>query len=172
MLSVEADPFRVLIAGLGNILLRDDGVGVHAVRELRKNPPPDCLALEVGTATMDAVPYLERAEAVVALDAVDAGGRPGTIYRFRLEDPPSKPIPGSLHELDLAVTLAMLPPEARPPVLVIGVQPCSLDLGLELSAPVRAVLPRLIDAARQAAEEIRSHGPGPESRTGLFSAHH
>ena len=73
---------RILIVGLGNVLLKDDGVGVHAVRELQKNPPDRLCVADVGTAVLHAVHLLEWAEKVIAIDAVKAGGAPGTIYAF------------------------------------------------------------------------------------------
>ena len=78
---------RVLIAGLGNLLLRDDGVGVHAVRSMGNDLPPGVLAVEVGTAVLDALHLFEEAEMVIAIDAMKAGGAPGTIYSFHSVPP-------------------------------------------------------------------------------------
>src|SRR5512139_3120116 len=92
---------RILIAGLGNILLRDDGVGVHAVRELRQDTSPGALVVEVGTAVLDALHLLEWAEAILAIDAMRAGGSPGTIYPLRVEEIAEPGPMSSLHELSL-----------------------------------------------------------------------
>ena len=78
-------PPRILIAGLGNCLLRDDGIGVHAIRSLQQNPPPGVVVAEVGTAVLDALHLLEWAEKILAIDAMQAGGNPGTLYAFGVD---------------------------------------------------------------------------------------
>src|SRR5512136_871134 len=100
---------RILIAGLGNILLKDDGVGVHAVRELRQDPPSGALVVEVGTAVLDALHLFERGEAIVAIDAMRAGGFPGTIYSLGVKEIDEPGPKASLHELSLLGALRFLP---------------------------------------------------------------
>jgi hydrogenase maturation protease len=143
----------VLVVGLGNLLLSDDGVGVHAIHELMKDPPPNSLPVDVGTAVLDALDLLENSEAVIAIDAIDYGKSPATLYRFELSDADLSPRQGTLHEITLPVAIGMLPEESRPPVTVFGIQPASLETGTELSPAVRAALPRLLEAVR---DEIRS----------------
>jgi len=149
------DGIDLLIAGLGNSLLMDDGIGVHAVRELRRDPPPGATVVEVGTAVLDALHLIEGAGVVLALDAVEAGGAPGTIYEVR---------PGagtadnaqstSLHELDLRGVLAMLPEDRRPNLIVLGMEPERIDYGLELSPAVRDVLPEFVETVRRTAQSL------------------
>ena len=138
---------RILIAGLGNLLLMDDGVGVHAVRELRKGVPRGVVAAEVGTAILSALHLFEDADKVLAIDAMQAGGTPGTVYRFGLEDvenPTGKP---SLHDFGLRSIFEFLP-DHRPEIVVLGVEPEVIEFGMELSGSVRASLPRLITEAQ------------------------
>ncbi len=71
---------RILVAGFGNLLLKDDGVGVHAIRALRQDPLPGVIAVEVGTAVLDALHLFEWAERILAIDAMQAAGPAGTIY--------------------------------------------------------------------------------------------
>jgi hydrogenase maturation protease len=151
----------ILVAGLGNLLMSDDGVGVHAVRALRDEPLEGALALEVGTAALDALPYLERAEHVIALDALEGGRPPGTLYRYTLGEQDARPPGGCLHELDLAATLYMLELHERPEVLVLGVQPERLELGLTLSPKVEASLPHLLEAVRETVRELAARRPVP-----------
>jgi hydrogenase maturation protease len=139
---------RILIAGLGNLLLQDDGVGVHAVRELQKDPPPGVLVAEVGTQVLGVLHLLEWADNVLALDAMQAGGAPGTIYAFGVDDVAEPEIQVSLHELGLRAALRMLPQPTQVEIAVLGVEPEVIDYGLELSPPVAAALPRLLRAAR------------------------
>jgi hydrogenase maturation protease len=151
---------RILIAGLGNLLLTDDGVGVHAVRELQKDRLPSAmLAVEVGAAVLDALHLFEWADVVVGIDAMQAGGPPGTIYKFGVEDVENRGVSASLHELGLLAALNLISPEARPDVVILGVEPEVIDYGLELSPAVQRALPRLVEAARDIAERLARPSP-------------
>lgn len=139
---------RILVAGLGNLLLQDDGAGVHAVRLLEQDPPPGICLAEVGTAVVDALHLLEWAGYVLAVDALQAGGAPGTVYRCASGDVADEGLPASLHELGLLSVLRMLAPEAAPEVAILGVEPQVIDYGLELSPAVQAALPTVEAAVR------------------------
>ena len=141
----------VLIAGLGNLLLMDDGVGVHAVRALLADPIEGALVVEVGTAVFDALRLVEAARTVIALDAVQAGGAPGTIYEMQPDLSRGTKIETSLHELDLRSLFEFLPMEDRPELIVLGVEPERIEAGLELSKTVRAVLPEFVSLVRRVA---------------------
>jgi len=140
---------RILIAGLGNSLLQDDGVGVHAIRELQKNPPRGVVVAEVGTAVLDALHLFEWAERILAIDAMQAGGQAGDIYAWQVQDEHGEETPVSLHELNLLAVLRFLPDLARPQVLVLGAEPQTIDYGLELTPPLQKALPHIVDAARE-----------------------
>ncbi len=154
---------KVLIAGLGNVLLGDDGVGVHAVRRLTRRPPPGATAVEVGTAVLDALHLIEEADRLIALDALQAGGTPGTIYRLGPEEVERARGLISLHEFTLLSALDLA--ARRPPggIVILGVEPAVIDYGMELSPAVRAVLPRLLDEARRCCDgpevigKVRAH---------------
>jgi len=139
---------RILIAGLGNFLLRDDGVGVHAVRALAQSRPRGVICADVGTAVLDALHLLEWAEKILALDAMEAGGPPGTVYACGVSDVEGAGIKASLHELSLLGALRFLKGKAQPEIVILGVEPQTIDFGLDLSPPVAAALPRLLEAAQ------------------------
>lgn len=139
---------RILVAGLGNLLLQDDGVGVHAVRALQNGVPRGVRAVEVGTAVLDALHLVEWADRILAIDAMQAGGNPGTIYRFGVEDVAEAAVKTSLHEVDLLAALRFLTSGHRPEIAVLGVEPEMIDAGLDLSPSVQAALPRLVAAAK------------------------
>lgn len=139
---------RILVAGLGNLLLRDDGVGVHAVRALQQSPPPGAIAVEVGTAVLDALPLLERAEKVLAIDAMQAGGAPGSIYRCRVSDVAGQRDSASLHEVSLLSVLHFIPADKRPEISILAVEPRTIDYGLELTPEVEAALPQVVELVR------------------------
>lgn len=136
---------RLLVLGVGNILMSDDGVGVHAVNEFKRKPRAGVLVTEVGTAILDAVDLLAWADRVIVIDALHAQGVPGTIYWASFSEILHQPGNLSLHELDLSAALAFVPRGAqRPEIFVLGIQPGSLEMGLELSAPVAAAMPQVL----------------------------
>ena len=145
-------PRDILIAGLGNLLLSDDGVGVHAVRELERTPMVGVVVAEIGTAVLHGLPLMEKASRVLLIDAARGGGAPGTVYLFdEAEDAPAG-APPSMHAMGLREAARVLGRGGpRPRVTVIGVEPGDLECGLELSAPVRAALPRVVALARATA---------------------
>lgn len=150
----------ILVMGLGNDLLADEGVGVHAARALAaKNPNDHVTILEVGTALLDALPLLEKADRVIVLDAVKAGGPPGSIYFMPYEDFERKRAIPSMHGFDLWRVLALAGREVPPEVTVLGVEPKVIDWSLELSGEVRKSLPILIEQAEKEIAGERSHHP-------------
>jgi hydrogenase maturation protease len=140
---------RILIAGLGNYLLRDDGVGVHAARALQRTPPPGVVVAEVGTAVLDALHLLDWAEKILAIDAMQAGGTPGTLYAFGVDAVAGPGMQASLHELNLLTTLDFLPRQIKPEILIVGIEPETIDYGLDLSPAVAAALPKLTREVRK-----------------------
>ena len=78
---------QVLIIGIGNVILRDEGVGVHAVWRLKEQQlPPGVEVIDGGTATMDLLAPIRKAQRIIVIDAVKGGGTPGQIYRVRPDD--------------------------------------------------------------------------------------
>lgn len=148
----DGPPGAVAVLGLGNVLMKDDGVGVHAVWRLMADPPPGCVPIEIGTVSLAAIDHLEGARTVIALDAVQAGHPPGTIVRFVLDDS-AREAAWSLHDLGLPGVLAMISPPLRPRVVVLGVEPAEVHMGLGLSPAVADALPRLLAAVRRELEE-------------------
>jgi hydrogenase maturation protease len=139
---------RILIAGLGNCLLKDDGIGVHVVRELRKNFSVARLAVEVGTAVLDALHLFEWADTILAIDAMQAGGPPGTLYSFGVTDIAEPGQHVSLHELSFLGALEFLPKGHTPRITILGVEPETIDYGLDLSPTLQAVLPGVISEVK------------------------
>ena len=170
---------RILIAGLGNILLRDDGVGVHAVQEFQKNhsPLPGVLAVEVGTAVLDALHLFEWADRILAIDAMHAGGSAGTLYSARVSDIEDHSPQASLHELSLLGALGFLSNGERPEIAILGVEPKIIDYGIDLSPEVEAALPAVIRSVREIVNywrgetrpENNAGRPDFEKRTGEIS---
>ncbi len=140
---------RILIAGLGNELLRDDGVGIHAVKAIKAEKLGGVKVAEVGTAVLDALDLIEWADMIIGIDAMEAGGVPGTVYTFGLDDVAEAKVRNSLHEVNLQAALRFLPGHKAPRIAMIGVEPESIDYSLELSPSVEASLPTVTKAASQ-----------------------
>jgi len=157
MVFCNAENLKILIVGLGNELLGDDGVGLHAVRELRKDPPAGVRLAEVGTRILHAQHLLEDADVVIAVDAVRAGGRPGSVYRLYAEDAAIQRS-YSLHGMGIAGLLRTMPKDARPCIIILGVEPETIDYAIELSPTVRSALGRVVNTARQIIKDIRETG--------------
>ncbi len=145
----EVNQIEVLVLGLGNELLTDDGVGVHVIRMLQKEPPIEGVVFaEVGTAILHAQDLLEQASHVIAIDAVRAGDESGAVYRFDSGQVPLNQ-PASLHELGIVGLMQLIPAPDRPEVTILGIEPEKIDYGMELSPVVQAAMPRVVQIVRE-----------------------
>jgi len=139
-----------LILGVGNLLLRDEGVGVHLISALRGRELPDDVELcDGGTASFDLLDTLAGRRQVIIIDAVQTGSEPGTIFRFTPEDiSASREQPTSLHQVGLLETLDVakhLLDSAPEEVVILGIESQEVSWGLELSAEVEAAVPKVIE---------------------------
>lgn len=142
----------IIVLGLGNILRGDEGVGVHALEALREGYrlPPNVVLVDGGTAGFRLLESIAGADRLLVLDAVDAGAKPGTLFQFTPDQLPPATVSASLHEAGLPDLLAWLEAteSRRPETVIIGVQAGSISpWKLDLSGPVRAALPQLIELA-------------------------
>jgi hydrogenase maturation protease len=140
---------KILIVGIGNLLCRDEGIGVHVIQEMKNMKLPDHIdLLDMGTSTMDLISYLEEVKKLIVIDAMKAGGTPGTIYKCRPEDLlPEEEGPISLHEIGLLESLNMAQKMGiKIDTVIIGVEPKVLDWGMELSDEVKSKIPTIIEA--------------------------
>ncbi len=151
---------RILVLGLGNILLSDEGLGIRAVEQLgtRYILPPEVQVIDGGVAGLDLLPYLEGVTHLLVVDAVQMGAAPGTLVRLADEAiPQGLPVKMSLHQVGLheLLALARLQGTLPPQVVVWGMEPAVLAPGLELSPTVAAGLERLVTAVT---DELRGWG--------------
>ena len=145
---------RVLVVGLGNELLRDDGVGVHAARLLKVVLGEQALVVEVGTAVLSALHLFEAADKILAIDAMQAGGQAGAVYTFSPQDVAENDRQLSIHELNLVGSLRFLPEGRRAKqIKIIGVEPQTIEFGMELTGALQAALPTVVATARQIVED-------------------
>jgi hydrogenase maturation protease len=153
---------EVVVIGLGNVVLSDDGLGVHAVRRLRRHYTfGDGVELvEGGTGGLLLLPYLADARRVIIVDAIDLGTAAGTLVRLDGEDWASAfAVRMTPHDVGLADLLgAAQLSGAWPEKLVLhGAQPACTEIGTELSVPLVSALDPLVDAV--AAELMRWGAP-------------
>ncbi len=129
---------RISLIGLGNLLLRDEGVGVHAVEALRKNFDfsEDLRLLDGGTLGLDLLPWIEGMERVLFVDAIDLKKDPGTIAVLEDDEIPSRLKPAlSFHQIGLSDLLFAVKFMGMNPskIVLIGIQPEKIETGLTLS---------------------------------------
>jgi len=157
--GVNSPPRNVLILGVGNLLLTDDGFGVHVINALRELPlPPNVTLIEAGIVSHQLIPEFHAADLLIFVDAVEAGDTPGSIFRFRPEDMQfMSQLKVSLHDMSLIDVLHMTALTGdRPETIIIAVQPkdvrtCSMELNYE----IKAVIPRVIELIF---EELKNRG--------------
>ena len=141
---------ELLVLGLGNVLLGDDGAGPAVIARLRDRHvvPAGMRLFDGGTLGLSLLPYLEDARRVILVDAVAADAPAGTLVRLEGADVgPAVATRLSPHQIGVADLLDGARWHNRQPerLVLLGVVPESIELGVGLSAPVRRALPRLID---------------------------
>jgi hydrogenase maturation protease len=152
-------PIPLLVLGLGNVLLSDDGLGAAAVNDLlrRFEVPDGATVLDGGTLGMSLLPYLEDADAAILVDAVRAEAAPGSPVRLEGEDV-APAVAGRLspHQVGVADLLdgARLLDRYPRRVVLLGLVPASLGLGLGRSPAVEARVPGLVDRIVEEAHDL------------------
>jgi len=87
MTGQNVPKLQILILGLGNPLMTDDGIGIFVMKELKKLKwPPEVQLLEVGTSVFYYLEEISRSQHIIAIDALLAGGNPGSLYRLNIDD--------------------------------------------------------------------------------------
>lgn len=140
---------KTVIVGIGNILLGDEGIGVHVVSALRsKDLPSNVEVIDGGTATLDLLSMISGVSKLIVVDAVKGKGEPGSIYRFTPDDiKTEKKIATSLHQIGLLNVLEMAATIGEKPksTVIIGIEPQNTDWGLEPSTKIKEKIPKIID---------------------------
>ncbi|MCE5333794.1 MAG: HyaD/HybD family hydrogenase maturation endopeptidase [Desulfobacteraceae bacterium] len=151
---------RILVLGVGNILLGDEGTGVRVIEKLEDEYqfPENVVLYDGGTVGLRLLDPISEADFVVVIDIVRGGSAPGTIYRIPEEDLPKKiPYKSSLHELNLVETLIYSEELGnKPDAVVIGVEPGDwTSWSTELTEPVRSSMEGIVSAVL---EEVKRAG--------------
>jgi len=141
---------KVAVVGVGNVLLKDEGIGVHVIRALRETVGTDRSDIDIidGGTSPDVFLLVEGVRKLILVDAVKGGGNPGSIYRFHPDDirPEAKYNIVSVHQVGLLEGLSMLECSGSKPdsIVIIGVEPEEIDWGLELSTKLNEKLPQIV----------------------------
>lgn len=162
---------NILVLGIGNVLLMDEGVGVRAINELERRYrfSSEIELLDGGTAGIELLRHISGRDYLIIIDVVKSGQSPGTVVRFEGEDVPAvfrNRI--SPHQLGLSDLLAaaMLTDELPENLVLFGVEPANLDQGLDLSDTVEASMDKLLLAI---CNELESLGCKVETLDRTFS---
>lgn len=153
----EKGPKPIVVLGIGNILLKDEGVGVRVVERMRERYvfPQNVELVDGGVLGLSLLPVIEDAEHLIIIDAVRKNQEPGTLYRFTGDDIPKRVYQKtSLHQVDLveALTIAEVLLK-RPETIVLGVEPLDTrPWGTELTPVIQAKVDELM---KMALEELK-----------------
>ena len=139
----------LLVVGLGNILLKDEGVGVHVVNSLRDRPlPEDVTLMDGATMGVDLLNDILESDRVIIVDSAQMDISAGEYRTFgisEIEDGAHFPN-YSLHDLTFAETIALGGIIATlPPIRIIGIQPESIEHGNELTGTLRENFNEYVD---------------------------
>jgi hydrogenase maturation protease len=158
-------PKRILVAGVGNIFLGDDGFGVEVVRRLAGRELPEGVEVaDFGIRGMDlAYALQEDYEVVIFIDATPQGEKPGTVYLLEPEIEEGGEVSLDTHGMDpVRVIKLSRALGARPTrTLVVGCEPQAVvggedydDMLMELSEPVQAAVEEAVKLVESLVEEI------------------
>ncbi len=142
---------RAVVLGVGNILLSDEGIGVHAVNALAAHYeiPREVEVVDGGTSAMDCLDQIAECDLLLIADCVRSGREPGSLVRlgdgelqafFRTRISP--------HQVGLSDVLATLLLHDLSPAqtVLIGAEPKSFALGMEPTLELAAILPAMVEA--------------------------
>ncbi len=140
---------NIVILGIGNILLSDEGVGVYVANELLKCALPEYVTVvEGGTDGFRLLNVIMEADRLIIVDAVRGGGEPGSIYRFDIDDVKKCPagFKTSVHQVGILEVIDLSGLIGKTPhTTIIGIEPKSLEMGMELSSEISEKVPRIIE---------------------------
>lgn len=158
--------YKVLVLGVGNILMADDGFGVRVIQEMEKMSLPEGThLLDGGTAGFDLLHPIQDAEKLIVVDSILAGAEPGEIFKFTPSDIKLKRRDKlSLHEVEVLEVIEMAVQLGYAPESVfVAVQPKEMDISLDLSEEVKSKIPRVIELVMAEIESSLAGQAGPEA---------
>ena len=143
--------YNIGVLGIGNILLKDDGIGVHIVNELLKESYPQNVdIIDGGTAILDLLDVFVKNNKIIVIDTLKGGHEPGTIYKVNPKEMGSYiKANSSLHDvqvLDMLKNANLL--GYNPEVIIIGIEPSEIEYNIGLSDILQNEFEKLLDIVR------------------------
>ena len=153
---------KVMVLGVGNILLRDEGVGVRVIERMKESYsfPEGVELVDGATAGLDLLPVFEAFDYAIIIDTVKTSEPPGSIFRFTPGDINVKvPYKTSLHQIGMVEVFAISEAMGHKiNAVIIGIQPEDMsDWGLELTKTVEDKVPELIRLVLKELEALGIH---------------
>ena len=144
-----------LVVGAGNILLSDEGIGIHLVQDLeRENIFEDTSYADIGTSSLDISSYIDdRTEKLVLIDCIRTESfPPGTVFRLSVDDLRKRQARNfSLHQIELVDSIKLNSLDSGiPPTIVIGIAPADIGtFSMELSDALKAKYPDILSKVKK-----------------------
>ena len=151
---------RAVVLGIGNTILSDEAAGVRAVEALEQayRMPDNVLVIDGGTSGMEMIEDLSNLDFLIVIDVVKTGAAPGTVVKIEGDEIPvffrHKLSPHQIALPDVLASLELLDTMPKE-IIVLGVEPITLELGMDMTPTVAAKVPAL---AEMAAAELLARG--------------
>jgi hydrogenase maturation protease len=151
---------KIVVIGIGNLLLMDEGIGVHTINELETHDLPKSIEIyDGGTGGFKLIDLMHGAARVIFIDAVETGKAPGSVTIFRAEDVHSiyNKKKYSLHDTDLMEIIKMAEMLGNPPMIeIVGIQPKTINYGTTLSKELAGSMSNIVNSVLKRIEEVCS----------------
>ncbi len=155
------DSSRIMILGLGNKLLTDEGFGIHVIEKIMQKYEfsQNVSVMDGGVLGVYLLGFISEAEKLIVIDVIRNNGEPGTMYRIENDDIPKRiRAKNSLHQVDFleTMTLCRYGLDKAPETVILGVEPLDIETyGVELTSPVKA---RIDDITEKVLKEVEILG--------------
>lgn len=150
---------KILVLGLGNLVLKDEGVGIHAVQRMQRDTLPEGIdILDGGTGGIFMIGTLQQYDHVIMIDATLDTNPPGTVRRLKPKYSTDYPRLMSAHEIGLKDMIdAMIVQDHIPDIDLVIVSARDVqEIGMELSPPVEKALPKIMDTVNEIIQELQN----------------
>ena len=143
---------RAVVLGIGNTILTDEAAGVRAVEMLERDyrMPDNVMIIDGGTSGMEMIEDLSSLDLLIVLDVVKTGAEPGTVVKISGKEIPvffrRKLTPHQIGLPDVLASLELLDTMPKE-IIVLGVEPISLALGMDMTSTIAAKVPELVEMA-------------------------
>ena len=146
---------KILVVGIGNLLLTDEGVGVHIIQELSRMKLPENVELaDIGTASFDLLTFMKGKDKVIIIDALASDDKPGTLHRLSPDELISgkRKLLTSLHQFGIPQVLNLVKQKnPKIKITIFGIVPedyqtYSTDLTPELEKALPKIIQQILES--------------------------